>query len=345
MENDLLLRALRREPVPRPPVWLMRQAGRYLPQYRALRERVDFMTLLRTPELAVEVTLQPVEAVGVDAAIIFCDILVIPDAMGMALSVEEGTGPRLENPIRSPGDLSRLLPFQPEASLGAELAAVRMAAEALGGQLPLIGFAGGPWTLASYMIEGGGTRDFRRVKRFLAEQPAAAHRLLGLLAKAAGDWLVAQAEAGANVVQLFESWGGVLGPRDFSSFVLPYLARAVAAPAARGVPVIVFAPGAGWALEAIAETTGAAALGIDSVTAPENARRRLAPYAVTLQGNLDPGWLYAPPATVRERTREMVAAFGPRAYIANLGHGVFRDTPVGHVRAFVEAVREGVGYE
>lgn len=341
MQNDLLLRALRREPTSRPPVWLMRQAGRYLPQYRALRARHDFLTLMRTPELAVEITLQPLDEIGVDAAIIFCDILVVPDALGLTLSVEEGTGPRLTDPIRSQGDLGRLRPFDPDRSLRAELDAVRLAAQEVRGRLPLIGFAGGPWTLAGYMVEGGGSKDFRWTRRLLAEAPETAHRLLATLAEAAGDWLLAQAGAGANVLQVFESSAGVLGPADFDAFVLPYLARVVAKARPAGVPIIVFAPGAGWALEALAERTRADALGIDAFTRPEDARRRLAPFPVALQGNLDPGWLYAPPEQIRERTRAMLAAFGARGYVANLGHGVLRDTPVAHVRAFVDAVRAG----
>jgi uroporphyrinogen decarboxylase len=339
--NDLLLRACRREPVPRPPVWLMRQAGRYLPEYRAVRARVDFLTMVRTPELAVEVTLQPVNLLGVDAAILFSDILVVPAGLGMRLSMEEGTGPVLHDPLRRTSDLDRLRPFEPEEALPWQLEAIRLARRALDGRVPLIGFAGAPWTLASYMIEGGASRDFRHARRFLAEAPEAAHRLLDLLAHQVGRCLVAQAQAGAQVLQVFDSWAGALGPRDFAEFCLPYLARVVRTARTAGVPVIAFALGAGWALEAIARETGADVLGIDWQADPADARRRLAPFPVACQGNLDPGWLYARPDVIRERVAAMVRGFGVQGYIANLGHGVLRDTPIKHVHAFVRAVQEG----
>jgi uroporphyrinogen decarboxylase len=338
--NDLLLRACRREPVERTPVWMMRQAGRYLPEYRAVRARADFLTMVRTPELAVEVTLQPVDLVGVDAAIIFSDILVVPQAMGMALTVEEGTGPRFEAPLRSASDIARLRPVAPEDDLGYMLDALRLARKELGGRVPLIGFAGAPWTLMSYMVEGTGSKTFARAKRFLAEQPAEAHRLLERLADTVGEFLRAQVEAGAQVVQLFDSWAGALGPRDFRAFALPYLARACRIAGEGGAPVIAFAPGAGWALEEIAEATGADVIGVDWQTDAAKARRRLGGRAVALQGNLDPCWLYADPETIRARTREMLTAFGPLGHIANLGHGILPDVPVEHARAFVQAVQE-----
>ncbi|MGI8818566.1 MAG: uroporphyrinogen decarboxylase, partial [Gemmatimonadales bacterium] len=221
--NDLLLRACRREPVERPPVWMMRQAGRYLPQYRAVRERADFLTMVGTPELAVEVTLQPVDLIGVDAAIVFSDILVVPQAMGMTLTVEDGVGPRFHDPVRSSAGFDRLRDVDPEEGLSHVLDAVRLARRALAGRVPLIGFAGAPWTLMSYMIEGGGSKSFSLAKRLLVEDPARAHRLLGRLADIVGRFLVAQVKAGAQVVQLFDSWSGALGPRDFREFALPYL--------------------------------------------------------------------------------------------------------------------------
>ncbi|MGH7632023.1 MAG: uroporphyrinogen decarboxylase [Gemmatimonadales bacterium] len=338
--NDLLLRACRREAVERPPVWMMRQAGRYLPEYRRVRERTDFLTMVGTPELAVEVTLQPVDLVGVDAAIIFSDILVIPQAMGMRLTVDEGVGPRFPEPLRAPADLARLRDVAPEESLAHVLDAVRLARRELEGRVPLIGFAGGPWTLASYMLEGGGSRTWAVAKRFLLERPDDAHALLGRLARAVGAFLRAQVAAGAQVVQLFESWAGALGPDDFRTFALPYLAEAVRTAKAAGVPVIAFAPGAGWALEEIARATGADVLGVDWQTEAAAANRRAAPFPVALQGNLDPCWLYAPPAEIQRRTRDMLAAFGGRGHIANLGHGILPDVPVAHARAFVDAVKE-----
>jgi uroporphyrinogen decarboxylase len=338
--NDLLLRACRRETVERPPVWMMRQAGRYLPAYRKVRERADFLTMVGTPELAVEVTLQPVDILGVDAAIIFSDILVIPQAMGMELSVDEGIGPRFAQPLRTAGDVARLLDVAPEDGLSYVLEAIRLARRALDGRVPLIGFAGAPWTLASYMIEGAGSKTFAVAKRFLVEQPAQAHTLLGRLAKIVGAFLKAQVAAGAQTVQLFDSWAGALGPEDFRTFALPYLAEAVRIAKAAGVPVIAFAPGAGWALEEIARVTGADVLGVDWQTEAAAANRRVAPFPVALQGNLDPCWLYAPPAVIRERTVAMLRAFGGRGHVANLGHGILPDIPVDHARAFVDAVKE-----
>ena len=213
--NDLFLRACRREPVERPPVWMMRQAGRYLPEYRAVRERADFLTMVGTPELAVEVTLQPVDILGVDAAIIFSDILVIPQAMGMELSVDEGIGPRFHQPLRTPADFDRLRDPVPERDLGYVLDALRLARRELAGRVPLIGFAGAPWTLMSYMVEGQGSKSFTYAKRLLVQEPARAHALLAHLAQAVGAFLVAQVRAGAQAVQLFDSWASALGPRDF----------------------------------------------------------------------------------------------------------------------------------
>jgi uroporphyrinogen decarboxylase len=338
--NDLLLRACRREPVERTPVWMMRQAGRYLPEYRAVRARSDFLTMVRTPELAVEVTLQPVDLLGVDAAIIFSDILVVPQAMGMALTVDEGIGPRFDTPVRSPGDAAKLRDVVAQDDLRYVLDALRLARRELDGRVPLIGFAGAPWTLMSYMVEGAGSKSFARAKRFLAEQPSAAHRLLERLAGTVGGFLRAQVEAGAQAVQLFDSWAAALGPRDFRTFALPYLAEACRIAREAGAPVIAFAPGAGWALEEIADATRADVIGVDWQTEAADARRRLSGRPVALQGNLDPCWLYATPDTIRAFTHEMLGAFGPTGLIANLGHGILPDVPVEHARAFVRAVQE-----
>ncbi|HZE74892.1 MAG TPA: uroporphyrinogen decarboxylase [Gemmatimonadales bacterium] len=338
--NHLLLSACRREAVDRPPVWIMRQAGRYLPEYRRVRERADFLTMIGTPELAAQVTLQPVDILGVDAAIIFSDILVVPQAMGMRLSVEEGTGPRFHEPLRAPAQFARLRNVIPEEELSYVLEAIRLARRELEGRVPLIGFAGAPWTLACYMIEGGASRTFTQAKRFLAEEPERAHALLGRLAKTVGAFLRAQVAAGAQVIQLFDSWASALGPEDFRTFALPYLAEAVHIAKAAGAPVIAFAPGAGWALEEIARVTGADVLGVDWQTEAAAANRRAAPFPVALQGNLDPCWLYAPPPVIRERTLAMLRAFGGRGHIANLGHGILPDVPVAHARTFVETVKE-----
>jgi uroporphyrinogen decarboxylase len=338
--NDLFLRACRREVVERPPVWMMRQAGRYLPEYRAVRERADFLTMVRTPELAVEVTLQPVDRLNVDAAIIFSDILVVPQAMGMRLSVDDGVGPRFHQPLREPAEFDRLREVKAEDGLGYVLDALRMARRELEGRVPLIGFAGGPWTLLSYMIEGGGSKSFSYAKRLLVQDPSLAHRTLGMLASAVGEFLVAQVKAGAQAVQIFDSWAGALAPADFMEFALPYISQVARLAREAGAPVIVFAPGAGWALEQIAHESGADVIGIDWQTDAAAARRRLPVSAVALQGNLDPCWLYAAPPTIRERTHAMLNAFGGRGHIANLGHGILPDVPVEHARAFVEAVRE-----
>ncbi len=338
--NDLLLRALRSEPVERPPVWMMRQAGRYLPEYRAVRAKSDFLTMCRTPELAVEVTLQPLHLVGVDAAIIFSDILVVPEAMGMKLTLDEGIGPQFPVPVRTAADIARLRKVDPQESLGYVLNALRLARHEIGNRVPLIGFAGAPWTLAAYMIEGKGTKQFALAKRLLFEQPAVAHALLDHLATAVGDYMVAQVEAGAQVLQLFESWAGALGPREFRTFCLPYLARIAKRVQSTGAPLIVFAPGAGWALGEIADATNAEAIGVDWHTTPQTARQLTQARTVALQGNLDPCALYAAPAEIRQRTHEMIFAFGPIGHIANLGHGILPDIPPAHARAFVDAVKE-----
>jgi uroporphyrinogen decarboxylase len=296
--------------------------------------------MVKTPELATEVTLQPVNVLGVDAAIIFSDILVIPAAMGMHLTVEDGVGPRFPDPLRSPADFERLRDFTPEAELGHVLEALRLTRRELAGRVPLIGFAGAPWTLMSYMVEGGGSKSFTLAKRLLVEDPSRAHALLARLAKAVGNYLVAQVNAGAQAVQLFDSWSGALGPADFREFALPYLSQAVHLAKTAGAPVIAFCPGSGWALEEIAAESGADVIGVDWQTDAGDARRRLPASQVALQGNLDPCWLYAPPPVIRERTQRMLDQFGGRGHIANLGHGILPDVPVGHAQAFIDAVKE-----
>lgn len=339
MPDSLFLRACRREAVPRPPVWMMRQAGRYLPEYRAVRAKADFLTMCRTPELATEVTLQPVDLLGVDAAIIFSDILVVPEAMGLPLTLDEGVGPVFGATVRSQAEVDALRPVVAAESLGYVLDAIRMTRAALAGRVPLIGFAGAPWTLAAYMIEGRGTKQFSAAKRLLASEPMVAHALLSRLADAVGDYLVAQAEAGAQALQLFESWAGAVGPEDFEQFVLPYLARAARRAREAGVPVIVFAPGAGRHLSALADATGCDVLGVDWQTPAAEARALGERKRVALQGNLDPCHLYGKPSMVAQRTRRMLGALDGPGYIANLGHGILPDVPVENARAFVETVQ------
>lgn len=337
--NDRFLRACRREPVDRPPVWMMRQAGRYLPEYRAVRARFDFLTMCRTPELATEVTLQPVRLLAVDAAIIFSDILVVPDAMGMALSVDEGVGPQFGRPVRAMSDLAWLRDVEPEDGLRYHLDALRLTRRELGGHVPLIGFAGAPWTLFAYMTEGRGSKTFSIAKRLLFADAAFAHALLARLADNVGRFLVAQAAAGAQAVQLFDSWAGALAPREFREFALPYLARAAAIARTAGVPVICFAPGAGWALAEIADATGCDVIGVDWQTDAAWARGVADAASRGLQGNLDPTLLYAHEHEIRARTEAMLSALDGPGYIANLGHGILPDIPVAHARAFVETVQ------
>lgn len=344
--TPLLVRALRREPVPRPPVWIMRQAGRYLPEYQAMRAcRAGFLDMIRTPEVAAELTLQPVRRFDVDAAIVFSDILVVPEAMGLTLSVDDAVGPRLHDPVRTLVDLARLRPVDPARDLGYVLDALRATRAALPNGTALVGFGGGPWTLAAYMLDGVGGRGFATAKRALREQPAMVHALLARLADAVGDFLMAQAAAGAQVLQLFESCAGALGPADFAEFALPYLARAARRAAEAGVPVVVFAPDAWAHAGVIARATGASALGADWHVTAARARRDADRLGVTVQGNLDPTCLFGPEDGVRARTRAMLdtlagaCASASHGYVANLGHGILPGTPVRNVAAFVETVQ------
>jgi uroporphyrinogen decarboxylase len=338
--NDLFLRACRREPVERPPVWMMRQAGRYLPEYRAVRAKSDFLSMCRTPDLAVEVTLQPVDIMKVDAAIIFSDILVIPEAMGMELIMDEGKGPQFPSPLRSTADVNRLKTVEPGEDLGYVLEAIKLARHELDGRVPLIGFAGAPWTLAAYMVEGKGTKQFQVAKKMLMEDAPTAHILLSKLAVAVGFYLKAQVKAGAQAIQLFDSWAGALAPEEFRQFALPYLAEAATIARSAGAPLIVFAPGAGWAMEEIAEATKADVIGVDWHSDAADMRRRADAIGVAVQGNLDPCALYASRMSIRERTRRMLDAFAGPGHIANLGHGILPDIPVDHAKAFIDTVRE-----
>lgn len=335
--NDLLLRALRQEKLERPPVWMMRQAGRYLPDYIKLKEKYSFFERCQRPELASEITLQPVEQVGVDAAIIFSDILVVPQAMGMEVQMIEGKGPLLPDPIKQNGDLSKLRVPQVEESLGYVFDALRMTKERLAGRVPLIGFAGAPWTLLCYMVQGKGSKTFDEAKAFCFTQPETAHRLLQLITDTTIAYLKGQAKAGADVVQLFDSWGGLLSPADFEEFSLKYMRQIIAA-VKDEVPVILFAKGAWFALEEMS-TTGASALGIDWCVTAKRARQ-LAGNSITLQGNFDPARLLSPVPEIRRAVRRMIGEFGSQGYIANLGHGILPNVPVDHARAFVDSVKE-----
>jgi uroporphyrinogen decarboxylase len=342
--NDRLLRALAREPVDRTPVWLMRQAGRYLPEYRATRARAgSFLSLATTPELACEVTLQPLARFPLDAAILFSDILMIPKAMGVGLAFEEGEGPRIERPVRSAADVDALPQPDVAAELRFVLDAVAMIRRELAGRVPLIGFAGSPWTVATYMVEGGGSRDFPRSKALLYGDPKALHRLLAKLARATTEYLNAQIVAGAQAVMLFDTWGGVLPGPAYLEFSLAYMERIVAdlvrEREGRRVPAILFTKGGGAWLERMS-AVGADALGVDWTTELSSARRDTFG-RVALQGNLDPGALFAPPAAIRAEVARVLESYGRGpGHVFNLGHGIQPGVDPEHVAAMVAAVAE-----
>jgi uroporphyrinogen decarboxylase len=336
LKNDLLLRTLRGEKTERTPVWMMRQAGRYLPDYMKLKEKYSFFERCQTPELATEITIQPVEQVGVDAAIIFSDILVVPQAMGMEVQMVEGKGPFLPAPVKSERDLQRLHLPDAEASLGYVFDALRLTKKTLDGRVPLIGFAGAPWTLLCYMVQGKGSKTFDEAKAFCYTQPETAHRLLQMITDTTIAYLKGQAKAGADVVQIFDSWGGLLGPDDFEELSLRYIRQIVAA-LKDEVLTIIFAKGAWSSLEGMA-ATGAHGLGIDWCIRPPMARQLAGPN-VTLQGNFDPAKLMSPIPVIQREVKTMMDAFKGTRHIANLGHGILPEVPVDHARAFVEAVQ------
>lgn len=334
-KNDLLLRVLAGEDTPRPPVWLMRQAGRILPEYRAVRSRLSgFKELVETPELACEVTLQPVDLLGVDAAILFSDILVVPEAMGLPYQLIEKVGPRFAETIGSRGDLDRLHPVEPEEHLRYVMDAMRMTRQALDGRVPLIGFAGAPWTIFCYMVEGGGSKEWSKARRMLRSEPALAEDVLDRITDATIVYLNAQVAAGAQVLQVFDSWAGALNGDLFERYSMPRLRRICEE--VHGAPMIMFAKGAGWQLDRLA-TLPCAALGVDWHTPVSEARKR-APQHV-LQGNMDPSVLYGSEAEVREATQRMLSDFGRGGHVANLGHGVYPDINPDRVRAFIDEVK------
>jgi uroporphyrinogen decarboxylase len=344
LTNDCFIRALLRQPVERTPVWMMRQAGRYLPEYRRVRERAgSFMNLCTTPELACEVTLQPLERFRLDAAILFSDILTIPDAMGLGLSFAEGEGPRLARPVRSAAEVQALPVPDPEDRLRYVTDAVRLIRRELNGRVPLIGFSGSPWTLATYMVEGGSSREFRKAKGLLYQQPEVMHELLGKLAEAVGLYLAAQIAAGVDAVMVFDTWGGALSAAQYRVFSLDYarqaLARAGNPAHGRRIPAILFTKGGGQWLEAMAGS-GYDALGLDWTTDIGEARRRVGD-KVALQGNLDPQALYAPRPTLRAEVQRILEGYGAGSgHVFNLGHGVWPDADPDQVGAMIEAVHE-----
>ena len=344
LRNDRLIKALLREPVDVTPVWIMRQAGRYLPEYRKVREQAgSFMDLCTNPELACEVTLQPVDRFPLDAAILFSDILTIPDAMGLELYFADGEGPRFRNPVRTSADVKALACPDPETELRYVMDAVRLIRKELDNRIPLIGFSGSPWTLATYMVEGSSTKTFSHVKGMLYNEPALLHRMLNTVSRSVTAYLNAQIAAGAQVVMIFDTWGGVLTPEDYAGFSLRYMQKIVGGLAreqgGQKVPVILFTKGGCQWLEDIADT-GADALGIDWSTDLAMARKRVGD-RVALQGNLDPAILYAKPDIIYEKVGKVLQQYGPGpGHVFNLGHGINPDVKPENVAAMINAVHQ-----
>jgi uroporphyrinogen decarboxylase len=333
--NDLLIRAARGAPVERTPVWMMRQAGRYLPEYRAIRKNVPFLELCKTPELAAEVSLQPLRILGVDAVIFFSDILIPIEGMGVEVALTD-EGPKIRNMVRTASDIAALRIPEPDREFPFTGEVLGLLRRELAGKVPLIGFVGAPWTLASYIVEGGGSRSFAEVKRMAYQAPHLLHDLLGKLADTIGRYLAYQIESGAQVVQVFDTWAGELAPADYEEFALPYV-RQIFETVGDLVPRILYVNGAGSLLE-LMERSGADVLSIDWRTPIALARARVSP-RIALQGNLDPCLLLGRPERLLARASEIMEQAGPRGHILNLGHGILPSTPVENARAFVELAR------
>ena len=344
LQNDLFLRALLRQPTPRTPLWMMRQAGRYLPEYRATRAKAgSFLKLCMNPELACEVTLQPLDRYRLDAAILFSDILTVPHAMNLGLEFEAGEGPKIARPVRTAAEIDHLPIPDPETELRYVMDAVRTIRRELKGRVPLIGFAGSPWTVGTYVVEGGGSKNFEHIKGMLYGSPRDLHRLLDKIARATTLYLNAQVAAGAQALMVFDTWGGSLTPSDYREFSLRYLQQIVDGLTreadGRKVPVILFTKGGGQWLADMA-ATGCDALGVDWTTDLADARRAVLD-KVALQGNLDPSVLYAPPAQIRDQVGRVLASYGKgHGHVFNLGHGIHPEVPPEHALAMVEAVHE-----
>lgn len=337
LKNDLFLRALKGESVERPPVWMMRQAGRYLPEFRAIRDKYDFFTRCRMPEIAAEITVQPIDIVKSDAAILFSDILVVPQAMNIEVLMKENVGPWVPNPIRSAKDVEQVIVPNIEEALGYVMDAIKITKEMLNDEVPLIGFAGSPWTILCYAVEGKGSKAFDIAKGFCFSQPEAAHALLQKITDTTILYLKEKVKAGVDAVQIFDSWGGMLSPVDYQEFSWKYMNQIVEA-LADEVPVIVFGKGCWFALGDMAKSR-ASALGVDWTCSARNARY-LSGGNITLQGNFDPSRLLSPIPTIKKMVHEMIDEFGKDKYIVNLGHGILPNIPVDHAKAFIEAVKE-----
>jgi len=337
MDNNLLIKALKGLSVDRPPVWMMRQAGRYLPDFMKLKEKYDFFTRCRTPELVTEITLMPINQIGVDAAIIFSDILVVLQAMNIEVEMREGIGPFLPNPIKDKESLNQVILPDVHEHLGYVFDAVKLTKKELNNRVPLIGFAGAPWTLFCYALQGQGSKNFNTAKAFCYQHPELAKELLQKITTTTIAYLREKVKAGADVIQLFDSWGGLLCPKDYQVFSWFYSQQIIDA-LSSSVPVIIFGKGCWFALPEMGKS-GASAIGIDWTCSARNARY-LSGGQVTLQGNFDPSKLLLPISDIKLQVKQMINEFGKESYIVNLGHGILPNVPVDHAKAFVDAVKE-----
>lgn len=339
LQNDLFLRALKGETVERPPVWMMRQAGRYLPEYMVIANKYDFFTRCETPELACEITIQPIDIIGSDAAILFSDILVIPQALGFEVQMIKGKGPYLPGKIESEAQALAIKAEDIAQKLDYVMKAITLTRTELNGRVPLIGFAGAPWTIFCYLVQGEGSKDYARAKAFCYQYPEAATHLMQQITDATITYLLAQIQAGAQALQVFDSWAGLLSPEDFNEWAMPYLLQISDAIADANTPHILFAKGAWYALERLAFKSKASALGLGWDITPEYAREKTR-NELTLQGNFDPSKLHLPIPELKKAVQSMIRRFGKDKYIVNLGHGIHPNIPVDHAKAFVDAVKE-----
>ena len=337
IKNDLFLKALKGETVNRPPVWMMRQAGRYLPEFIAIREKYDFFTRCRTPELASEITVQPIRRYGMDAAILFCDILVIPQAMNIEVQMKPNFGPYLPNPVRTQKDVDNVIVPDVKVELDYVYQAIKATKELLNNEVPLIGFAGSPWTILCYCVQGQGSKNFDKAKEFCFTNPVAAHQLLQKITDTTIAYLKEKVKAGVNAVQVFDSWGGMLSPTDYQGFSWQYINQIIEA-LKDDAPVIAFGKGCWFALGDMAKSN-ASALGVDWTCSPRNARY-LTGGNITLQGNFDPSRLFSPPSEIKKMVHQMINEFGKDKYIVNLGHGILPNIPLDNAKAFIDAVKE-----
>lgn len=336
--NDIFLRACKRQQVERTPIWIMRQAGRYLPEYRKIRDKYDFLTMCKTPELAAQVTVLPIDVLRVDAAIIFSDILVIPEAMGMKLDMIESKGPKLYNPIRNESDINQLKRVDPYKELKYVLDAISLTKKELKGRVPLIGFSGSPWTLITYMVEGGGSKNFSEIKKFIYNKPTTAHRLLNMISEAIANYLSAQIEAGADAIQIFDTWGGLLSPNYYDEFSLEYITKVISMIKRNDEPIIVFAKGVNFKLHELANS-GADVIGLDWTIEIGKARNKIG-NKVALQGNLDPAILYAPKEKIKDEAIKILKSYGAgTGHIFNLGHGILPDILPENAKFLVDVVK------